>query len=219
MAYRWTKEEIRLLKNNYEYVNIKQIARILNRTVNSTVNKAVRLRLRKNILWSKNDDIYLERFVYENDTNLEEAAIFLGRTKGAVATRLTVLRKKNKAMYMKIKWSKKEDEFMLRFYKQMPAHLIAQRLNRTLYAVRSRATVLGLNKTRPVYVHRERILELVKQGFTRTEIADELDVDVKSLSTYLRLHDIYCAPVQNKEKTKAYKRMLNKYIRNDRLKK
>ncbi|KET11511.1 hypothetical protein JHQ42_15915, partial [Listeria monocytogenes] len=83
MRKNWTDEEIRVLQNNYEYVDTEIIANFLNRSYHSIKNKAARLGISKNSEWTEDEDIYLEYFVYENDDNISKAAEFLGRTKDA----------------------------------------------------------------------------------------------------------------------------------------
>ncbi|MCB2771163.1 hypothetical protein KQ891_15020, partial [Listeria monocytogenes] len=67
-------EEIRVLQNNYEYVDTEIIANFLNRSYHSIKNKAARLGISKNSEWTEDEDIYLEYFVYENDDNISKAA-------------------------------------------------------------------------------------------------------------------------------------------------
>lgn len=60
------------------------------------------------MIWSDDEDIYLEYFVYERDVNIMEAAEFLGRTKVAVVNRLAVLRKRDENVgYIRRPWTKK----------------------------------------------------------------------------------------------------------------
>lgn len=156
--------------------------------------------------WTEDEDIYLEYFVYENDATIQAAARFLNRTEGAVNTRLTALRKNDaKTAYMKRRWKKSEDQFLKDHYKLMTDELLSKRLMRTIQSIKSRRKYLRLSRTRPVHIHKKKILELIKEGYYRTEIAKELDVDVKSLSTFLRQNNIYCKPVLGEQRTEKMK--------------
>ncbi|HFL0606078.1 TPA: hypothetical protein ACGX6L_002157 [Listeria monocytogenes] len=165
--------------------------------------------------WTEDDDIYLEYFVYENDTKVQEAAEFLGRSKGAVYTRLNHLRRRNNVGYINSRWTEKEDRFITDFYQKMPVTLISDRLDRSMYAVKSRAKKLGIQKTSPVYIHHQRIIALIEKGLHRKEIANELNVNVHSLSTYMRKNNIYCAPVSTKKRTAACRKTIDGHVRSN----
>ncbi|EOG9484143.1 hypothetical protein ACLLFN_003206, partial [Listeria monocytogenes] len=145
MRKNWTDEEIRVLQNNYEYVDTEIIANFLNRSYHSIKNKAVRLGISKNSEWTEDEDIYLEYFVYENDDNISKAAEFLGRTKDAVINRLVKLRKRDSSVsFIRRPWTKKEDEILKNNYIIMSNDQLAERLRRTKASVAARKVLLGL---------------------------------------------------------------------------
>ncbi|ENH1220212.1 hypothetical protein ABVT95_002274, partial [Listeria monocytogenes] len=55
MRKNWTDEEIRVLQNNYEYVDTEIIANFLNRSYHSIKNKAARLGISKNSEWTEDE--------------------------------------------------------------------------------------------------------------------------------------------------------------------
>ncbi|HEM1440059.1 hypothetical protein ORY89_06380 [Listeria monocytogenes] len=188
----WTDEEVRLLRNNYEYIATERIAIFLNRTAISVKSKAIRLGLSKNYDWSEDDDIYLEYFVFENDTNINEAAEFLNRTHNAVRTRIVNLRKKDSSVaYIRKPWTEKEDDFLKNNYKAMSDKVLAERLQRTKGAVTGRKRLLGLKKIYKVTSSQDKkIRSLGSAGHTITEIADAVQVPRRVIYSYVHNHRI-----------------------------
>lgn len=165
--------------------------------------------------WTEDEDIYLEYFVYESDSNIEDAAKHLNRSKGAVSTRLTYLRDKSDAVvYIKRRWTEQEDEFIKMYYRQLPDKNIAIRLNRSEQAVKSRRGYLSLSRIRPITRHKAKILELIRKGCYRPEIAKELDIDEKSLSRFLKMNNIYCPAVPYEERSRKIKELERRHITN-----
>ncbi|HFL0060679.1 TPA: hypothetical protein ACGX1Y_002412 [Listeria monocytogenes] len=192
MRKEWTDEEVRFLRNNYEYVDTGRIAIFLNRTFNSTKSKAMRLGLSKNYDWTEDDDIYLEYFVFENDTNINEAAEFLNRTHNAVRTRIVNLRKKDTSVaYIRKRWTEKEDDFLKNNYKAMSDVVLAERLQRTKGAVTGRKRTLGLQKIYKLTSSQDKkIRSLGSAGHTITEIADAVQVPRRIIYSYVHNHRI-----------------------------
>ncbi|EOV1464690.1 hypothetical protein [Listeria immobilis] len=192
MRKEWTDEEVRLLRNNYEYIATERIAIFLNRTSISVKSKAIRLGLSKNYDWSEDDDIYLEYFVFENDTNINEAAAFLNRTHNAVRTRIVNLRKKDSSVaYIRKPWTEKEDVFLKNNYKVMSDAMLAERLQRTKGAVSGRKRTLGLQKIYKITPSEDKeIRSLGSAGHTITEIADAVQVPRRVIYSYVHNHRI-----------------------------
>lgn len=156
--------------------------------------------------WTEDDDIYLEYFAYDGDAPIKDAAEFLNRTKAATVCRLVNLRKNNKDVhYIKKKWSLKEDEFLKNNYSNMNNLQLSERLNRTPAAVSIRKSTLGLKVIKPIAIHREKIIEMSKQGYYRTQIAKELNINVDSLRKFLIDNEIDCVPVPYELRSKKFK--------------
>lgn len=192
MRKEWTDEEVRLLRNNYEYIATERIAIFLNRTAISVKSKAIRLGLSKNYDWSEDDDIYLEYFVFENDTNINEAAEFLNRTVDAVRTRIVNLRKKDSSVaYIRKPWTAKEDDFLKNNYKAMSDAVLAERLQRTKSAIAGRKRTLCLQKIYKLTSSQDKkIRSLGSSGHTITEIADAVQVPRRIIYSYVHNHRI-----------------------------
>ncbi|QDA74613.1 hypothetical protein EOT00_06530 [Listeria seeligeri] len=192
MRKEWTDEEVRLLRNNYEYIATERIAIFLNRTSISVKSKAIRLGLSKNYDWSEEDDIYLEYFVFENDANINEAAAFLNRTHNAVRTRIINLRKEDSSVaYIRKPWTAKEDDFLKNNYKVMSDAMLAERLRRTKGAVTGRKRTLGLKKIYKITTSQDKkIRSLGSAGHTITEIADAVQVPRRVVCSYVHNHNI-----------------------------
>lgn len=192
MRKEWTDEEVRFLRNNYEYVDTGRIAIFLNRTSISVKSKSIRLGLSKNCDWSEDDDIYLEYFVFKNDTNIDEAAAFLNRTHNAVRTRIINLRKEDSSVaYIRKPWAAKEDDFLKNNYKVMSDAMLAERLRRTKGAVTGRKRKLGLKKIYKITTSQDKkIRSLGSAGHTITEIADAVQVPRRIIYSYVHNHNI-----------------------------
>lgn len=146
--------------------------------------------------WTEDEDIYLEYLAFQGDANLQEAAEFLGRTVAAIVSRLVLLRKRNNEVcYLREPWSEKEDNFLRNNYKTLKNNQLAESLNRTVPAVSNRKKLLGLKSIRPIAVHREKIIEMARRGFYRSDIAKELNINEASLRVFLINEKIYCERV------------------------
>ncbi|WP_348922056.1 hypothetical protein [Enterococcus rotai] len=153
--------------------------------------------------WVEDDDIYLEYYVYSGDGNIKQAADFLGRSPAAVVARLTKLRKEDRSVLrLKRKWLQKEDDFLKNNYKTMSNEQLSQRLGRSIPAIVSRKQTLDLRTIRPIAIHREKILELIDQGYYRPEIAKELNINEASLVNFLLINNIHCDDVPYSERTR-----------------
>jgi ATP/maltotriose-dependent transcriptional regulator MalT len=153
--------------------------------------------------WTEDDDIYLEYFAYSGDGGIKDAAEFLKRSPAAVVARLAKLRKHDQSVScLKRKWSQKEDAFLKKNYKTMPNEQLAQRLGRSIPAIVSRKQTLDLRTIRPISIHREKILELIDQGYYRPEIAKELNINEASLVNFLLINNIHCKDVPYSERTR-----------------
>jgi dsDNA-specific endonuclease/ATPase MutS2 len=164
--------------------------------------------------WTEDEDIYLEYFVLNGDTPITEAANFLDRSWGATCTRLTELRKIDPNVhYVKKRWSSKEDEFLKQNHQMLTDDQLAQSLNRTVEAVKTRRVKhLRLIKNQKITAKKKEIKELIEKGYYRPEISKKIDVDEKSLSTFLRLNNIHCPEVPYSQRTAKMKEVENRYI-------
>lgn len=165
--------------------------------------------------WTEDDDDYLKYFVFSGDSTIKEAAELLEKTPAAVSTRLTELRKIDQSVhYLHRRWTEKEDDYLRENYLKYDAKILAKNLGRTVESVKSRKSQLRLTIVRPVAKHRKTIIAMAKKGYYRKEIARFLNIDEKSLATFLRMNKIYCEYVPTSERTKDLKKVINNDSKN-----
>lgn len=141
--------------------------------------------------WTEDEDIYLEYFISEGDTNLSEAAAFLKRSYNSVASRCDFLRRNNPELpFFNRKWTKKEDDFIRAHYQSLTYKNISTRLNRSVQAVDYRIRYLGLKKTKALKEYDEEIRILANKGCSYSEIARELNLIASSVSNYAKKNNI-----------------------------
>lgn len=114
--------------------------------------ETLRLELAKNqtkyIPWTEEEDEYLQYFVSCNDAPIREASEYLGRTFHSVNARIELLRKKGEiSNQMKRGWTEEEEEYLAKNYYSIDVKLIADKLNRSVTAVRHKAKRSGIAKT------------------------------------------------------------------------
>lgn len=182
---RWTEEEKEFLRKNYRDVEISKIASELDRSSVAVVQAAVKFKLKKRNFWTEDELVYLEYFAYENDAKLKEAAEFLGRSVIAVRSKLHERRKEVSGIgHMGKHWTKQEEAFLKNSYQILTCREIASRLSKSVNAVNSRASKLGLKKTKKVKEHDAEIRKLISEGYYLSQISRELGINKDSLRTH-----------------------------------
>lgn len=165
--------------------------------------------------WTEDEDDYLKYFVFSGDSTIKDAAELLEKTPAAVSARLTELRKIDQSVqYLHRRWTEKEDNYLKANYLKYDAKILAKNLGRTVESVKSRKAQLKLSLVRPVTKHKEIIVALANKGYYRKEIARFLNIDEKSLATFLRLNKIHCDYVPLAERTKNLKKGINNDSKN-----
>lgn len=145
----------------------------------------------KGRLWTEDEDIYLEYFVFENDTPLKEAASFLNRSEKSISYRLWALRKENPEMQLMSKpWTEKDDNYIKNNYNKVSVEAISLYLGRTEHAVKRRASRLGYRKTKEIKVYDNEIRKMIANGYYPVDIAARFGLTLGSLSTYLKAQNI-----------------------------
>lgn len=158
--------------------------------------------------WTEDDDIYLEYFAYEGEERVQEAADFLNRTRAATIIRLSKLRERNNdVQFIRRKWTEREDDFLRKNYITMSNKMLAESLRRTSAAIDQRKAKLGLRVNKPITVHKDKIIELINQGYYRPEIAKELGINEGSLVKFLIINNIYCEPVPYGKRAKKIRKL------------
>ncbi|EAC9872920.1 hypothetical protein BBQ08_12685 [Listeria monocytogenes] len=163
--------------------------------------------------WTEDDDIYLEYFIYESDTKLQEAADFLNRTMGAVYTRLTYLRNRNDNIcYAQKNWSAKEKEFLKEHYAKSSLDYLARRLGRTKSSVAYQVSKLGLRKVKILQSYDEEIRKLASEGYYNRQASRLLGISNSSLIQYSRANGIVFRKATTDEMTEKWREVMKKEI-------
>lgn len=196
----WSESDLDYLENNYGKIASEEIAKYLKRSSNSIRHKAHRMGLaEKRNFWDEDEEIYLEYFALEKDSNLEVAAEFLGRSVNAVQLHLNLIRKGRKDYYVSRVWTSQEDEYIKKHHKSYSYRIIGHNLNRSHKAVTERAVQLGLRKKQSLEAMDKEIRQLAIDGICPADIARMLHVKYASLHDYLKKHDISYKPLTAEE--------------------
>ena len=196
----WSESDLDYLINNYGKVDSKNIAKHLKRSANSIRHKAQRMGLaEKRNFWDEDEEIYLEYFALEKDSNLEVAAEFLGRSVNSVQLHLSLIRNKRKDYYVSRVWTAQEDEYIKKYHKSYSYKTIAHNLRRSHKAVGERARQLELRKKQSLESMDKEIRQLASEGSCPADIARMLHIKYASLHDYLKKHDISYKPLTAEE--------------------
>ena len=150
-------------------------------------------------LWHNQKDLLIE--LYPTTTN-EELAKMFGRTKSAIDAQATKLGlhkpgyKPHKITKGRL-WSKEEDALIKKMYSSALTKDLAQKLNRTVKAVNSRAELLNIQKDPDKYIpppayhawpdkDTQKLRKLWQQGYSRTKIAEILGKSYESIKYQIR---------------------------------
>lgn len=196
----WSESDLDYLKNNYGKIASEKIAKHLKRSSNAVRHKAQRMGFsEKRNFWNEDEEIYLEYFALEKDSNLEVAADFLGRSVNSVQLHLSLIRNKRKDYYASRLWTSQEDEYIRKHHKSYSYKVIAQNLRRSHKAVTERAIQLGLRKKQSLESMDKEIRRLALEGICPSDIARALHIKYASLHDYLKKHDISYKPLTAEE--------------------
>lgn len=147
----WNKSDERIVELYYPYLNTDVIAEYLNRTPSSVRIRAYVLGVNKkarsyNVTWSADELKKLETAVKSG--RIEEFA----RWKG-ITIRETTQKAQQYGFNMNGRrmWSKEEDDIVKSYYPTHSVREVAEMLDRTDEAVKSRAKILGVRQRRSKY--------------------------------------------------------------------
>lgn len=162
--------------------------------------------------WTEDEDDYLEYFLYDHsEGSYQEVADELGRSWGAVQTRVSFLRQKSKAVgYVKRRYSDGEIKFIRDQYGKMPTADIARRLNRSEDAIKTQAKLLKATRGFTYLEKKDDIMRLAAEGKTRPEIRKILKLPSQDgLNNFIRLNNIECRYVPENERLEKMKRIIH----------
>lgn len=153
------------------------------------------LKEKSNQTWSQEEDDYLIVAYKDGESSLEDLSLFLGRTKAAVANRVSYLRQSRQLPSKMGGWSDEDISFLRRFHGKMTCQEIAEKLGRTERAVWHKVSHLGIGRQKQIDV--EEIKRLALQGLTRHEIANRLGCHYDTIKRLVSKYGIEVTPANN----------------------
>lgn len=147
MINKWSLEEEKYLMNNWGQANIKIIMEALNRTEESIIRKAQRLRLSKdpnNYIkkrWSAEEERIINEY-YQLKPVSELLELLPGRTRDSIIKKAKQLGINSENRY----WSEDETTYLEEKWGVVPVENIAKKLSRTKSAVLLKAYKIGLRE-------------------------------------------------------------------------
>ncbi|KSU86239.1 hypothetical protein AS180_19690 [Priestia veravalensis] len=176
----WTKEEDLFLKEQYGQMTLQKIGECLNRSKESVNKRVSRLQLRNKQngirkRWTPDQDTFLK--VNINRMNNREIGKQLGKSPSSVANRIRLLKLVRKTSLRR--WTKKEDEYLVRWYGIKTLDQLSRRLQRSIQALESRLYRLGIPGVRAHI-----------GSMTVYELAECLQVDVHTIYNWIQKKEL-----------------------------
>ena len=171
----WSEDEVKLLKRLFPRGRAREIAEQTGRPLTAVRQKAysMGIKTREWRLWSANE-IKLLKKLYPSE-NTQSIADKLGRPSEWVRHKANRLGIKKVGTAPVCVWSKQEKALLRKLYPDNSIPGIANQLGRSVSAVASRASKLGLRKSKPVWSKRElNLLRKLYPSRTAQQIADQI---------------------------------------------
>ncbi len=151
-------------------------------------------------LWTEEEIDYLERYCYEPEETIEEVAMFLGRSRSSVASKIKRMRE-NHDIPLKLRpYTQKEVNYIKRKYAALPAKEIAEHLNRPVGSVMEKARLLGISKQKSLVDYDVEIRSLTAFGKTTVEIGKQLGISDRQVADYCYRNNINFRRISNQER-------------------
>ncbi|GBD86628.1 sigma-70, region 4 [bacterium BMS3Abin03] len=185
MPKRWTEEEIKILKRHYRKKGAQYVAKFVEHSADTVMNKAAELGIRYNGIrpWSEWEDRYLRSHI--NDWKNASIARTLKRTIRSVTGRVERL---NLTGEKEPEWTGKEIEYLQKLY---PDHnyslkLISEIINRSENAVLLKAIKMGLSRSNKHKWNKREHNYLLKNAGKKTykQIAEHLGMESYQVAHY-----------------------------------
>lgn len=139
----WTKEEDEIIKKYYPVEGKKVFLRLQNRTMNSVIVRAGKLKVKKiRTNWTKEEDEILKKYYQKEGWNV--AKRLPGQSKKSCSSRANVLGIKTENRW----WSNEEIEILKKYYPKERGNVAKRLPNRKKAACKSKANLLGLRVQR-----------------------------------------------------------------------
>jgi len=139
----WTGKETVFLLKHYKTMTFSDIAAAMERSCNSVAAKALRLGLKKNKLWTTEENKRLRQFYHKY--SLKELAKEFNCSRYGLFIHAKKIRLPRKASPLsKYMWSREEIKYLTKNYHLMPSRHLAKHLKHPVLAIRHKASELGL---------------------------------------------------------------------------
>ncbi|WP_129703773.1 MarR family transcriptional regulator [Priestia megaterium] len=176
----WTKEEDLFLTKQYGQLTFQRIGEHLNRSKESVNKRIIRLNLRseENCLrkkWTTEQDTFLKENI--DIMNNREIGNHLDKSPSSVATRIKILKLARKETLRR--WTGQEDEYLLKYYGSKSLEHISRRLQRSIPALESRLSRLGVYGVRAY-----------TGNITVYELASCLQIDVHTIYKWIQKKEL-----------------------------
>lgn len=142
----WSSSEIELLRSFEGKKTAEEIGRILNRSVDSVKRKSQRLGIRlksKVNSWNKEEEKNLIEYMSKG-MQYKDIAKAMGRSIESVKHKAYALEVSESRATEPKKWSKDEEDYLIRFYNKRGIDFIANKFKRSISSVKYKAYRLGL---------------------------------------------------------------------------
>lgn len=152
-------------------------------------------------LWTEDEKIYLEYYLYDNETkNYQNASDFLGRSDAAIRNKAYKMRKQDENIsYLQKDFEQWEIEYIKKNYFLISTALMSEHLDRSRDVIIWKANQLGITKLQKVRDYDTEIRDLASKGYTRAAIARELGLKPKSVGDYINRNKIECRYAERAE--------------------
>ena len=163
----WKQEQIDYLIEHYVETPIQKIANYLGKSYSATKSKALSLNLKRNVNHWSEQDIQLLKDNY-NKYGTSYCAKLIGRSNDVVRSKANELglkrvERNNSGRY----WTKEEDDFLIKNYKNISGPACAEKLNRTIGSIVSRADRLGLLENIENIQYSEDEIQFLKTNYIK----------------------------------------------------
>ena len=189
-----------MLKKLFPRGRAREIAERIGRPLTAVRQKAysMGIKTREWRHWSANE-VKLLKKLYPSE-NTQSIADKLGRSSEWVRQKANLIGLKKVGITPVCVWSRQEEALLRKMYPDNSISDIANQLGRTVLAVASRASKLGLRKERYIWSKRElNLLMKLYPSRTAQQIADQIGRTV--LATQMRIHRLGLKKRKQKAKT------------------
>ncbi|MCX8074141.1 MAG: hypothetical protein N2749_00955 [Clostridia bacterium] len=148
---RWTKEEEEYIKKYYPSENISLISEKLGRSEMAIIKKANYLGVKRNKIWSEEEENTLKYLYLETDKTIDEISKILGRTKRSVSGKIHTMRLYRRGKLMP--WTSNQVKYLKDNFGRKTNAVIAAELGRTIGSVSTYASMHNIKSYKISFKH------------------------------------------------------------------